>query len=183
MTAFHPSAAALATELAYLINLPVEQRGPAEGARYDEVRWALGDIDPADRMDVYAAAVAAIDPHHHLGPYPDPAKTPLTHELYAFETWRVARFHSDEGPGSDLANTLLMVTDPIFHTYTPEEIFEYSHVRTMLAFREITADDFPNFSLRDFLHKRGDDLTAFDSTAKAYASAAATLQSNSSTDA
>ncbi len=183
MTASHPSAAALATELAYLTNLPVEQRGPAEGARYNEVRWALGDIDPADRMDAYAAAVAAIDPEHHLGPYPDPAATPLTHELYAFETWRVAHFYSDEEPRSDLAHRLLMVTNPIFHTYTPEQIFEYSHVRAMLTFREITADDFPNFSLRDFLRERGDDLKAFDSTVKAYANAGETLQNTSPTDA
>lgn len=181
MTASHPSAAALATELAYLIDLPVEQRGDAEGARYDEVRWALADIDPADRMDAYAAAVAAIDPNHHLGPYPDPTATPLTHELYAFETWRVARFYSGEGPHSDLANRLLQVTDPIFHTYTPEQIFEYGHIRTLLVFREITADDFPDFSLRDFMRRRGTDLEAFDAVAGAFAKAAATLTDDPST--
>ena len=169
------SAPALATELAYLLDLPVEQRGPAQGARYDEVRWALADIDPADRMTAYAAAVAAVDPAHVLGPYPDFAATELTIELYAFEEWRLERVYSSEQPESNRAATLLCVTEMLFHTWEPEETFKRAEVIGLLRFRRIGSEDFPGFSLDDFHRTSGVDLAARQALVTSYAAAARAL--------
>lgn len=170
MTTSLLGAAALATELADLVNLPGEQRGPAEGDRYDEVRWALADIDPSDRMAAYAAAVAAIDPNHLAGPYPDPETTVMTVELYAFEKRRLdSIYHTERANRSDVANRLLVVVEPIYHSLTANEMFAYSHVRTLLTAGHITTDNFPGFTLRGYLRETGTDLVAFDAQATSYA--------------
>lgn len=168
MTTPPPNAAALVTELASLINLPGEQRSARTLERLDQIRWAVGGIDPADRMTAYATAVAAIDPGHLLGPYPDPFAK-LTRELYAFETWRLARFRScSPGPRADVAQRLLAAVDPIALGFLPDERFECAFVRTLLDFGNVTADQFPSFALRAFLRESGADLEAYDAAVEAH---------------
>lgn len=175
------SAAALVTELAYLIDLPVEQRGPDEVARYGEVRWSLADTDPVGRMSAYAVAVAAIDPDHVLGPYPNFA-TELTIELYAYEEWRLGRVYNSPQPEADVARRLLCVAEMLLYTWEPEEAFTCLEVANLLRSRRIGPEDFPGFSLDEFHRTSGVDLTARNATAAAYAAAARALMQESLID-
>lgn len=175
------SAATLVAELAYLIDLPVEERGPDEVARYDEVRWALADIDPGGRMSAYEAAVAAIDPDHVLGPYPD-SGIELSIELYAYEEWRLGRVYNSTGPEADLARRLLCVAEILFYTWEPEETFTCMEVTNLLRFRRIGPEDFPGFSLEVFHRTSGVDVTAREAAVAAYAAAARALMQESLSD-